>query len=212
MRASQRGQLAMLGRAFRKCVHLRLPVPTPGARRLAAELHHVNAMSDPLSRSLLVLLVDDDLRTARRMADMLREDGFAVDIARDGATAIARLARSPVPDAVVTELNVGHVDGATVGQFARTRRLGMPILVVTSYPHLFRAAAFGVEPPLVFTKPVDYGSLRDALASQLRPLPNEVVSDDSRPLSDDPQPESPPTDASGNVLPGAEKVRALQRA
>ena len=170
-------------------------------------------MSDPLPRPQLVLLVDDDLRTTRRMADMLREDGFAVDVARDGATAIARLAREPVPDAVVTELNVGQVDGATVAQFARTRRAGITIVVVTGYPHSFRSAAFGVEPALVFTKPVDYVSLRDALASQLRSTLNNDRPPSNLPTPNyDPQLGSAPTDASGNSISGAEKVRALQRA
>jgi len=36
-------------------------------------------------RPHVVLLVDDELRTTRRLAAMLREDGFAVEIARDGA-------------------------------------------------------------------------------------------------------------------------------
>jgi two-component system response regulator MprA len=180
---------------------------------LANELHRQGEMSDSLPSPRLVLLVDDDLRTARRMADMLREDGFAVEVARDGAAAIARLARAPVPDAVVTELNVGHVDGATVGQFARTRRAGMPIVVVTGYPDLFRAAAFGAEPPLVFTKPVDYLTLRDALASQLRLVPDpRVPHGDLSPPLDDLQLESAPTDASGDAISGAEAVRALQRA
>jgi len=170
-------------------------------------------MSDPLPRPQLVLLVDDDLRTTRRMADMLREDGFAVDVARDGAAAIARLAREPVPDAVVTELNVGIVDGATVGQFARTRRAGIPIIVVTGYPNSFRPAAFGVEPVLVFTKPVDYVSLRDALAHQLRLTPDNDRPDSSLPPPNhDPQLGTAATDAPGNSISGAKTVRALQRA
>jgi CheY-like chemotaxis protein len=170
-------------------------------------------MSDLAPSPRLVLLVDDDLRTSRRMADMLREDGFAVEVARDGATAIVRLARVPVPDAIVTELNVGLVDGATVGQFGRSRRPGILIVVVTGYPHLFQPAAFGVETPLLFTKPVDYGSLRDVLSSQLRPLPSNPIPDgDSAPPAHDLQLESGPTDATGNTISGAEKVRALQRA
>jgi two-component system response regulator MprA len=170
-------------------------------------------MSNSLPGPQLVLLVDDDLRTARRMADMLREDGFAVEVARDGAVAISRLARTPVPDAVVTELNVPHVDGATVGQFARTRRAGMSIVVVTGYPHLFHPAAFGLEAPLVFTKPVDYASLRDALASKLRPDSKDSARDgDLRPPTLNLRLESAPTDASGNAISGAETVRALRRA
>ena len=127
-------------------------------------------MSRPPSRLQLVLLVDDDVRTAQRLAEMLREDGFEVEVARDGAAAIARLAREPVPDAVVTELNTAHADGTAVSHFARARRPGIPIIVVTGYPYLFRAEAFSsAPPPVVFTKPVDYATLRDALSRQLLP-------------------------------------------
>ena len=126
-------------------------------------------MSRPPARLQLVLLVDEDVRTAQRLAEMLREDGFQIEVARDGAAAIARLAREPVPDAIVTELNTAHADGTAVSHFARARRPGIPIIVVTGYPHLFRAEAFGSAPPVVLTKPVDYGALRDALSRQLLP-------------------------------------------
>lgn len=168
-------------------------------------------MLDSSSKPLLVLLVDDDLRTARRMAEMLSEDGFAVEVARDGAAAISRLARSPIPDAVVTELNLPHADGNTVGQFARTRRAEMQIIVVTGYPHLLKSAAFGFEPPLVFTKPVDYASLRDVLQGNTPPA-KSVRPPDLPAATEDLQLDSTPTDAPGNPISGAQKVRALQRA
>ncbi len=119
-------------------------------------------------RPQVVLLVDDDLRTTRRLAEMLREDGLTVEIARDGAAAIARFTHQPVPDALVTELTTAHADAASVSRFARAQRPGLPILVVTGYPNLLQADAFGGPPPLLFTKPVDYLKLRDAL---LRVLP-----------------------------------------
>jgi len=119
-------------------------------------------------RPYVVLLVDDDLRTTRRMADMLREDGFAVEIARDGAAAVARLARSPVPDALVTELTTAHADGVAIGRFARNQRPGLPVLVLTGYPNLFDPNAFSGGPPAsLFTKPVDYAALREALRDAL---------------------------------------------
>ena len=169
-------------------------------------------MPAPPPRPYLVLLVDDDLRTAKRMADMLREDGFAVEVARDGAAAIACLARSPIPDAIVTELNIPHADGTAVAQFARTRRADMRVVVVTGYPHLFRPAAFGAEPPLVFTKPVEYMSLRDALASPgLNPAVKPVRTADLADPNEDLQLESARTDDEpGNTLSGAQAVRALQ--
>ena len=119
-------------------------------------------------RLAVVLLVDADLRTTRRMADMLREDGFAVEIARDGAAAVARLSQSPVPDAIVTELTTAHADGTAIGRFARNQRPGMPVLVLTGYPNLFDADAFASGPPaMLFTKPVEYAVLRSALREAL---------------------------------------------
>jgi two-component system response regulator MprA len=115
------------------------------------------------SRPYLVLLVDEDLRTMRRLADMLRERGLAVQIACDGAGAVAHLARDPVPDALVTELTTAYADGASLGRFARWRRPGLPIFVVTGYPNLFDERLFGDPPAVMFTKPVDYAKLEAEL-------------------------------------------------
>lgn len=122
-----------------------------------------------VQRPYVVLLVDEDLRTTRRMADMLREDGFVVEIARDGAAAVARLSRAPVPDALVTELTTAHADGLAIGRFARNQRPGMPVLVLTGYRNLFHADAFAGGPPAaLFTKPVEYTALRSALRDALQ--------------------------------------------
>src|SRR5471030_2329114 len=105
---------------------------------------------DGLPRTQVVLLVDDDLRTSRRLAEMLREDGLTVEIARDGAAAIARFTHLPVPDALVTELTTAHADAVSVSRFARAQKPELPVLVVTGYPNLFQAAAFGEPAPLLF--------------------------------------------------------------
>jgi two-component system response regulator MprA len=170
--------------------------------------------ADGTSRLQVVLLVDDDLRTTRRMAEMLREDGFAVEIARDGAAAVARLSRAPVPDAVVTELTTAHVDGGAIGRFARSQRPGLPVLVVTGYPNLFDAGAFGGgPPPQLFTKPVEYASLKEALVGALRsslssrPPEVAVVHDPAvRPDVD-----SEHADVRRDPVPGAQTVRSLRR-
>ena len=132
-------------------------------------LHDRTAMpaSDP-PRSYLVLLVDEDLRTSRRMADMLREDGLSVEIAADGAAAVARLSRDPMPDALVTELTTAYADGAALGRFARWLRPGIPVVIVTGHPNLFDSAFFGAPPAILFTKPVNYAALKDVLLGSLR--------------------------------------------
>lgn len=116
-----------------------------------------------------MLVVDDDLRTAQRLAKMLREDGFEVEVARDGAAAIARFTRDPVPAVLVTELEIPHVGGVAVARFARSQRPGLPLFVVTVAPNLVNSDDFGSPPPLLFTKPVAYAAFRDALEVSLRP-------------------------------------------
>ncbi len=109
----------------------------------------------------LILVVDDDERSARTLANMLREDGYEVDVAIDGAHAIARLARSPAPTVLITDIRMPHADGTTVSHYARSRRPDIPIIMVTGYPHL---APRSLEPqPIVLTKPLDYDALSEAL-------------------------------------------------
>ena len=120
---------------------------------------------DARARQALLLVVDDDVRTARLLVRMLRDDGFQVELAVDGASAIARLGRSPVPDALVTDIRMPYADGMSVARYARSRRPEMAVFVVTGYPHLVcRGSSGDLSPPaLVHTKPLDYQRLIDQL-------------------------------------------------
>ena len=112
----------------------------------------------------LILVVDDDARTARLLARMLREDGFDVDLALDGAAAIGRLARSPMPDVLVTDLRLPYADGVAVASYARSRQPRLPVLVVTGYPNLVAREGDVLDPaPTVLSKPLDYTALGDEL-------------------------------------------------
>jgi CheY-like chemotaxis protein len=118
------------------------------------------AKADPA----LILVVDDDVRTARLLVRMLEDDGYQVELATDGAAAIGRLARSPIPDILVTDLRLPHADGMAVAQFARSRRPSLPVFVVTGYPDLVAKLEQTLEPrAVVHTKPVDYMALTDDL-------------------------------------------------
>ncbi len=117
----------------------------------------------------LVLVVDDDARSAGLLARMLRSDGYDAEVTTDGAAAIARLTQSPVPEALVTDFHLPHADGLAVGRYARSRRSAMPIFIVTGYPQSLQNAADPLEhPPIVLlTKPLDYPELLRRLASAL---------------------------------------------
>jgi CheY-like chemotaxis protein len=109
-----------------------------------------------------LLLVDDEPRSARLLARLLREDGYEVEILYDGASAIGRLTRDPLPDVLVTDVRMPNVDGPAVARYARSRKPSMPILFLTGYPELLIASLKDLEPaPVVHTKPIDYAEFRE---------------------------------------------------
>jgi two-component system response regulator MprA len=122
---------------------------------------------EPRVEDPLILLVDDDVRTARVLVRLLEDDGFRVELATDGALGIARLTRRPLPDILVTDFRMPHADGIAVARFARSLRPGLPLFVLTSYPEIVARLGHEFEPrAVVHEKPVDYAALsRDLRAS-----------------------------------------------
>ncbi len=115
-----------------------------------------------------VLVVDDDVRTARLLARLLSEDGFEVELATDGAAAIARLSRSPLPDVLVTDLRMPHADGVAVARYARSRNPRIPIFIVTGYPELLTRLDDLLESGTrIFPKPLAYPELTAAMRGSL---------------------------------------------
>lgn len=122
-----------------------------------------------LDKRPLVLVVDDDETSARGLARLLRDDGYSIEIAVDGAAALARLTQSPVPEAIVTDIHLPHADGFAIGRFARMRRRAIPVFLVTGYPHTTDRTGEPLEgpPPQLLTKPLDYTDLASRLADAL---------------------------------------------
>jgi two-component system response regulator MprA len=111
-----------------------------------------------------LFVVDDDVRTARRLASMLEEDGFAVEVMRDGREALERLEREPAPDAIIADLIMPRAGGIAVLGEARRRWKDLPFVFVTGHPELLTAFRVPFFPePLVLTKPVSYDELSSTL-------------------------------------------------
>lgn len=128
-------------------------------------------MDARLENRPLVLIVDDDGRSANLLARLLRLDGYEAEVTRDGAAAIARLTRSPVPDALITDFHLAHADGLAVGRYGRSRRPSMPIFVVAGYPPPLASGSDSLEGPVVvMTKPLDYADLLRRLTGVLPPV------------------------------------------
>ena len=122
-------------------------------------------MSGGKATSVTVLIVEDDARSARTLGKMLVEDGFEIELAFDGAGAIARLGRGGVPDVLVVDYRLPHVDGLAVAAYARSLRPDLPIIILTSYPEVVAQAQLKLQPPaLILTKPLVYADLARELA------------------------------------------------
>jgi CheY-like chemotaxis protein len=129
---------------------------------------HPNRMDAQLERRPLVLVVDHDARSASVLARLLRADGFDTEVTTDGAAALARLTRNPVPEALVTDFHLPHADGLAVGRYARSRRTAMPIFMVTGHPSSLASAAGPLDEPIeLLTKPLDYADLLRRLGKAL---------------------------------------------
>jgi len=80
-----------------------------------------------------VLMIEDDPIAALIYERFLTTHGFAVEVARDGAAGLERLAASQ-PDAVLLDLMMPKVNGLTVLQTIRANPAlaGLPVLVMTA--------------------------------------------------------------------------------
>ncbi len=116
----------------------------------------------------LVLVVDADARAATLLGRLLHADGYDTECTTDGAAAVARLSRNPVPEAVVTDFHLAHVDGLAVARYARSRRAAMHLFLVTGHPNSLSSATEPFDAPLhILTKPLDYADLLAGLVAAL---------------------------------------------
>jgi CheY-like chemotaxis protein len=107
------------------------------------------------------LVVDDDHRTVSGLTRLLNDDGHDVAPFTAGADAVEALSTAPF-DAVLTDLEMPHVDGHEVVRVARERNPEACIVVVSASGHkesdLVEAGAC-----FVADKPLDYDGVTGAI-------------------------------------------------
>lgn len=80
-----------------------------------------------------LLIVDDDALFRETLAQNLEDDGFEVDQAADGPTALAGLERGEAPDAVILDWNMPGMNGLQVLRAMREDGLATPVLFLTGH-------------------------------------------------------------------------------
>ena len=81
--------------------------------------------------SMRLLLVEDDATIAEFVSRGLREAGFAVDVAADGPTGLAR-ALEARPDVAIVDLMLPGLDGLELIETLRRRGVGTPVLILSA--------------------------------------------------------------------------------
>jgi two-component system OmpR family response regulator len=120
-----------------------------------------------------LLLVEDDEKLARSVTRGLRGEGYAVDLAVDGAAALAQ-ANVYDYDAVVLDVMLPGRDGFSVCRALRERGCWAPVLMLTARDRVddrIHGLDAGADDYLV--KPFDFGELLARLRALLRRAPQE---------------------------------------
>ncbi|MBK7973880.1 MAG: response regulator transcription factor [Deltaproteobacteria bacterium] len=79
-----------------------------------------------------MLLVDDDPSLNDVLALALGDAGYEVATAEDGSEALERLARPPLPELIVSDINMPVLDGFTLLKRLRERGSSIPVILLTS--------------------------------------------------------------------------------
>ena len=117
-----------------------------------------------------ILIVEDEHRLANIIKRGLGEDGFAVDVAYDGAEGkyLAEL-NAKEYDAIVLDLNIPKIDGLTLCKCLRENKIEVPILILTAMDSVedkVRGLDLGADDYM--TKPFAFSELRSRLNAIVR--------------------------------------------
>jgi DNA-binding response OmpR family regulator len=118
-----------------------------------------------------ITIIDDDENVAGLLELLLRREGFAPEILRDGRAALAHVRDHGPPDAVVLDQMLPYRDGLAVASAMRgdPRWRSVPILLLRSAaPSRWDAARDARLADICFSKPFDPAALVASLKRLLR--------------------------------------------
>jgi EAL domain-containing protein (putative c-di-GMP-specific phosphodiesterase class I) len=139
-----------------------------------------------------VLVVDDDVPTARGFGRILSSAGFTVTIAHDGKEAAAA-AKAQSFDAILSDIAMPGMSGIELMRVVREHDLDVPVILITGGPAIESAvAAMEYGALLYLIKPIEAQPLEDAVtrAVRLRQMARikrealELFHDDNKALGD----------------------------
>jgi CheY-like chemotaxis protein len=140
--------------------------------------HRREAVRDEMQR---ILIADDDPETCAVLSQVLGDEGYTVETASDGRTALERIAASP-PDLLISDLLMPGLTGWNL--FARVRRQAPTLPIIVSGSDMrSRHREESLPGHTVFLrKPLDLDQL---LANVARSIAGNRSEPDTMPLPND---------------------------
>lgn len=115
-----------------------------------------------------LLLVEDDPRMAAFIAKGLREQSFAVDVAKDGAAALFQITEIEY-DLVILDIMIPGKTGFEVCEKLRSKGIAVPVLMLTARDSVDdRLTGFECGADDYLTKPFDFQELLARIHALLR--------------------------------------------
>jgi EAL domain-containing protein (putative c-di-GMP-specific phosphodiesterase class I) len=115
-----------------------------------------------------VLVVDDDVTTARGYGRILTNAGFSVTLANDGSEA-AVIARATAFEAIITDITMPGTNGLALLRSVREHDLDVPVILMTGGPAIesaVEAMEYGALSYLI--KPIEAQQLEDIVTRAVR--------------------------------------------
>ena len=115
-----------------------------------------------------ILIIEDEVRLAGTLADMIGEDSYTADVAHDGESGLDS-ALSGVYDAIVLDVMLPKLDGFEVLKRVRAAGIQTPVLMLTAKSDLIdRVHGLDLGADYYLTKPFENAEFLACLRAVLR--------------------------------------------
>lgn len=112
-----------------------------------------------------ILVVDNELRNRKNIADFLREESYEVDEADDGVSAIEMLDKKMF-DLMICDVVMPRLNAFNVINHMKSRSLSTSVILITGHPYMLAEKGFGHLP--AFTKPFNMYDLLHKVREVIR--------------------------------------------
>ena len=138
-----------------------------------------------MRREMRILVVDDERAVRESLRRALELEGYDVDLAEDGESALERLFGTPETDAVILDVLMPGIDGLEVCRRLRAGQNEVPVLMLTARAEIdSRVAGLDAGADDYLPKPFALAELLARLRALLRRAGNGDESEDVLRFSD----------------------------